>query len=107
MIPSQVEMVQKYKDAPFTIIGINTDPDQPRKLKKKFAENKITWPQIAEGDSRKHAGKWNVNMFPTIYVIDHKGVIRGKDLHGQELDDLVAKLVTEAEKDNKSKKAGV
>ena len=41
---------------------------------------------------------WNVRFFPTIYVIDAKGVIRHKGLRGEELEKAVEKLVAEAGK---------
>lgn len=54
-----------------------------------------------------HTGKgmlndWNVQFYPTIYVIDHKGVIRHKGLRGKKLEEAVEKLVKEAEAEKKS-----
>ncbi len=40
--------------------------------------------------------KWNVSAWPTIYVIDSKGVIRHRDLHGKELDAAIDTLLAEA-----------
>ncbi len=45
---------------------------------------------------------WNVEYFPTIYVIDAKGVIRHKDLRDQKLEEAVDELL----KDVDQKKAG-
>jgi len=45
---------------------------------------------------------WRIQAFPTIYVIDAKGVIRGKIVGGgpdneKKIDELVEKLVKEAD----------
>ena len=38
--------------------------------------------------------------WPTLYYIDHKGVIRAKNVRNEaEIDELIDKLVEEAEKD--------
>lgn len=42
---------------------------------------------------------WNIRYYPTIYIIDHKGVIRAKDLSGKELEKKVEELLAEMEKD--------
>jgi hypothetical protein len=40
---------------------------------------------------------WNVQAFPMVYVIDAGGVIRHRNLHGDELNKAVEALVKEAE----------
>ena len=45
---------------------------------------------------------WRIQAFPTFYVIDSRGVIRGKvvgggEENGKKLDELVDKLIKEAE----------
>ena len=40
---------------------------------------------------------WNVKYFPTIYVIDGKGVIRHKDKRGDDLEKAVNELLKEQE----------
>jgi hypothetical protein len=40
---------------------------------------------------------WEVEHFPTIYVLDAMGVIRHKELRGEELETAVNALVKEAE----------
>jgi hypothetical protein len=36
---------------------------------------------------------WNIRHWPTIYVIDTKGVIRGKDVPAGRLDQLLAEVI--------------
>jgi hypothetical protein len=50
------------------------------------------------------AAEWNVRSWPTVYLVDHRGIIRGKwkgDPGAKDLDAAVEKLVNvaDAEKD--------
>ena len=62
-------------------------------------KEQITWRSWWDGGSTEGsiATKWNIMSYPTLYVIDHRGIIRGKDLPGTALDKLVHTLVKEAE----------
>jgi hypothetical protein len=40
---------------------------------------------------------WNIQFFPTIYVLDSNGVIRHKNLQEKALDEAVETLLLEAE----------
>jgi thiol-disulfide isomerase/thioredoxin len=96
MIPHEREMVEKLKDQPFALISISAD-DEKDTLKKFLEKEKMPWTHWWEG--RKEAGilkDWNVQFFPTIYVIDAKGVIRHKGLRGKKLEAAVDNLVKEA-----------
>jgi hypothetical protein len=56
----------------------------------------ITWRQAMDGStSGPLATKWNVRGWPTIYILDHKGVIRYMDLRGEELEKAVDELLKE------------
>jgi hypothetical protein len=47
-------------------------------------------------DTERIAGSWNALDESRLYVIDRKGVIRGKDVSGKPLEDLVRALLEEA-----------
>ena len=97
MLPHEKELVERLKDKPFALLGINSD-GTAEELKKILAENGITWRQAVDGSTEGPlATQWNVNGWPTIYVLDAKGVIRHRYLRGQELEDAVVKLIAEAE----------
>jgi hypothetical protein len=69
--------------------------------------DKITWRSFVDlgnAGAGPLATKWNVFATPTFYLIDHKGVIRGKWAGApgeRELDSALAKLITKAEEDVK------
>jgi hypothetical protein len=97
MYPHERSLVKKYQDRPFTIIGVNSDRDR-EKLKASIKEENITWRSFYAGSTGGAIPtKWNVSGWPTIYVIDAKGIIRAKNARGAKLDEWIEKLVKEAE----------
>lgn len=70
------ELLTQYKDKPFAWLGINGDPNPPEELKKAIAKANLTWPNILDGASRGISKSWNVDGYPTVFVIDREGVIR-------------------------------
>jgi hypothetical protein len=62
---------------------------------------KISWRSFASDDSGRRGSipaAWNVYSWPTIYAIDHAGVIRHVNLRGERLDKPLEEIVTEAER---------
>lgn len=108
MIPGERELVKKMAGRPFTLVGINSDQSRSA-LKDILKKQEITWPNIwdgmpnqdPDGEVGKIARRWNVSGWPTIYVLDHEGVIRHRDLRDKDLDEAVEKLVEAAEKARK------
>ncbi|HEX5269844.1 MAG TPA: TlpA disulfide reductase family protein, partial [Gemmataceae bacterium] len=96
MIPHEREMVQKLKDKPFALVSISADDDK-QTLKEFLADNNMPWSHWWSGSEGGPVEEWNVKYFPTIYVIDAKGVIRHKDLRGKELEEAVNDLLKEME----------
>ena len=110
MYPHERSLVEKLKDKPFVILGVNSDAS--RDLVKQVSEKeKLTWRSFA--DQGAIVGKWNLPGTPTFYVLDHKGVIRYKwvgspaDYKGEGLPDKKAidtaleKLIQDAERNAK------
>lgn len=108
MIPHEKEMVKRLADRPFALIGINSDGGQDA-LRKILQEQGITWRQVVEGGtSGPLATKWNISGWPSIFILDHKGVIRFRDLRGKEMEDAIVKLLDEkVQSDSKSSKRTV
>lgn len=97
MIPHEREMVKKLKGKPFALVSISAD-EEKETLTKFLEGEKMPWTHWWEG--KKKTGilqEWNIKFFPTIYVIDAKGVIRYKNIRGSQLEEAVEKLVKEAE----------
>src|SRR5579871_1789258 len=97
MIPHEREMVKKHKDAPFALISVSGD-DEKETLKKFLETTEMPWVHWWDGREGNIVKGWNVTGFPTIYVLDTKGVIRYKfvGVVTDALDDAVEKLLAEA-----------
>ena len=97
MIPHEKSLVKRLEGKPFALIGINSDGDADV-VKKVLAENQITWRQAIDMSTEgKWATAWNVRGWPTIYVLDQKGVIRYRDVRDEEMEEAVLKLLAEAD----------
>lgn len=94
MYPLERRLVTKYKDKPFVILGVNGD--QPGRMKRLIDRKAVTWRNWDDGPGGYIAEEWQVSGYPTLYVLDAKGVIRYKNLRGAELEAAVAELVAEA-----------
>ena len=95
MYAHERSLVARMKDKPFTILGVNSDPAE--RYKKAIKENNITWPSFWDGGSTGGpiATSWAVSGWPTIYILDHKGVIRFKGARGEAMDAAVDALMKE------------
>ncbi|MFT6182455.1 MAG: peroxiredoxin [Akkermansiaceae bacterium] len=97
MYPHERSLVARMKDKPFTILGVNSDPAE--RYKKAIKENNITWPSFWDGGKTGGpiATEWAVRGWPTIYILDAKGVIRYKNARGKAMDEAVDALMKEME----------
>jgi hypothetical protein len=103
MFPHERSLVKRLADKPFALLGINSDVDK-EELKKVMEKEEITWRSFwngPQGTSGPISTKWNVHGWPTIYVLDTKGVIRYKNVRGEKMDEAVDKLLKEQEGDPK------
>ena len=96
MIPHEKALVERLKNEPFALIGVNTDPSKEG-YRKMAAENGVTWRSAWEGSTRGPlCTAWGVKGFPTVYVLDAKGTIRHIGLRGPQLENAVDVLIREA-----------
>jgi len=101
MYPHERSLVNRLAGKPFAIIGVNSDQDREA-LKKVLVKENITWRSFwnGGGTSGPISTEWNVHGWPTLYLLDHEGVIQYKG-HGEDeakFDARVDKLVEAAEK---------
>lgn len=95
MLPHEKEMVARLKDKPFALIGINSDGGR-EPLLKILKEQGITWRQVVDGTTDGPlATQWNIHYWPNIFILDKKGVIRNRDLRGDDLEKAVNTLIAE------------
>ena|SRR5437016_10240935 len=98
MYPHERSLVSKLKDKPFVLLGINSDQNR-EELKKAMEKEQITWRSWWDGGSTSGpiASEWNVHGWPTLYLVDQKGIIRDKTIGSKDMDHLIDELVKEAE----------
>ena len=101
MLPHERSLAARHKDRPFAIVGVNSDP-KPR-FKSSTKRELMTWQSFWDGPTTTGpiSTRWAVTAWPTVYLLDHKGVIRHKVFHAEKLDDVIEALIKEAEADAK------
>jgi peroxiredoxin len=96
MYAHERSLVEEMKNEPFTLFGINSD-DSPEGVRSAMAREKLTWPILCAGSTEGVVPiQWGVTSWPSLWVLDAKGVIRYRDLRGEELTSAVKELVAEA-----------
>jgi RNA polymerase sigma factor (sigma-70 family) len=96
-IPGERELVERLKGKPFAMLGVNCDGDRPAALKA-IHDERITWPNWHDGEpgTGPIVRRYHVASYPTVFVIDAKGIIRSKNavgrFLGQSVDDLLEGL---------------
>jgi hypothetical protein len=101
MLPHERSLVEDLKDQPFALLGINSDGDAGKLagiLDKQDLDGFASWRHWVDGSTGGPiATRWNVHSWPTIYVLDRQGVIRYRDVRGEELETAVKALLAEPE----------
>jgi thiol-disulfide isomerase/thioredoxin len=96
MIPHEREMVARLKDKPFVLVSISADA-QKETLTKFLAKEMMPWTHWWNGAQGGILEDWDVEFFPTIYVLDAQGVIRHKNIRGAQLEEAVNELIRKME----------
>jgi hypothetical protein len=95
MIPHERSLVKRMQGRPFALIGVNADRDR-EDAKKRIEKDGVNWRSFFD-QGGKIARAWHVQGYPTIYVLDHHGVIRYREVRDREMDRAVGELLKEAE----------
>jgi len=103
MIPQERDMVERLRQKPFALVSISMDAKKET-LTDFLAKTNMPWAQWWVGAASNLAEDWNIEYFPTVYVIDARGVIRHQGLSGEELEKAVTDLLKEMEKQPRAKK---
>jgi len=101
MYPHERSLVQRLQNKSFALIGVNSD-DTRETAKSAVTDEHLTWRSFFDGKGGHIAHQWQVMAFPTIYLIDHKGVVRrkyegnpGDAVLDREIDELVKEAETQ------------
>ena len=94
MIPHERTMVERLKSKPFTLVSISAD-EKKETLENFLAKEPMPWTHWWSGPEGKSMELLNIQHYPTIYVLDAKGVIRYTEIRGEELEKAVNTLLQE------------
>ena len=101
MIPKERELVGKLKNKPFILVSISVDRDKET-LKRFLEKEPMPWTHWWNGPEGGIVEYWNIQYFPTIYIIDAQGVIRRKDQNGEFPGETLEEAVNDLLKKNGS-----
>jgi peroxiredoxin len=73
-------VVEQMDGKAFSLIGIHAD-DNTEKAKAAAEKFAMKWPSFADAREGPISKTYNINGWPTIYVLDRKGVIRYRGLY--------------------------
>jgi glutathione peroxidase-family protein len=92
--PRLKALYDKYHASGFDILSFSLD-DVRAPWVNAIRHDNLTWPQASDlrGGAGASAGTYNVTDLPHNYLIDRKGNILAKDLHGQDLTDALEELL--------------
>jgi hypothetical protein len=80
MIPHERSLVKKLEGKPFVLLGVNSDRDKEM-IATNLKKHQVTWRSFwcgEDGTGGTIPAEWNVSGWPTLYLIDHQGVIQKK-----------------------------
>jgi peroxiredoxin len=103
MIPHERSLVKRLEGKAFVLLGVNSDPD-PEQLTSQLREHRVTWRSFKNKrvSDKNIDVDWLITSWPTLFLIDHHGIIRKKwegSPDPKELDQAIDKLVSVAEKE--------
>lgn len=100
MIPHEREMVKNLQGKPFVLLSVSCDEEKDTLMR--FLEREsMPWEHWFDGQEGVVSRTFRVGPVPTLYAIDHMGVIRGKWIGSQssaKMERTIEDLVEEAVK---------
>jgi thiol-disulfide isomerase/thioredoxin len=99
LVRNEVSLAERMRGRPLVLLGVNYDEkaDAARQAVSRLGISWRSW--WDQGPRGQIALRWGVDSWPTVYVLDHKGVVRYHQPGRQMLDKVVEHLVAQAEKD--------
>ena len=88
-------LVEQVDGKSFVLLGIHAD-DDTEKAKAVAEEHQMTWRSFQDARGGPISKTYNIHGWPTVYVLDRKGIIRYRGLyHRSDIAAAVDKLLQE------------
>jgi peroxiredoxin len=98
MIPDERALVEEMKDRPFVFVGVSAD-NTAEEVREFVRSQNMPWTHVFDGPQGPVRRQYQVNAFPTVYVLDAAGVIRfhgrGRQPRGR-IEQVVRQLLADA-----------
>ena len=94
MYPDNRRLIEELPEESFVFLGVQGD-ETIDTVHESLKAKAITWRVWWDGKDKKISSQWNVRGWPSTFVLDQRGIIRFRDLRGQELENAVRSLLKE------------
>ena len=91
--PNVVKAYKTYHDKGFDVFGVSLDNDRANWLQA-IEDDNLTWSHVSElnGWSNSAAKLYGVNAIPGNFLLDKEGIIIGRNVRGEELQEKLAEI---------------
>lgn len=97
-LPALRKLVERLRGKPFALLGVLTDGGREA-VKPLLEREPVPWRNAIDGGLDGPIGKlYNARAWPSVWVLDAKGVIRHRDVRGGALGRAVDRLLSEVDK---------
>ena len=95
LLPRVKALVQRFEDQPFTFLGMYGREGERAEIAARLAREGVTWRNamdLGTAESGALWSRWAVRGFPQFYLLDDRGVIRGRWFGDPDLDELATQI---------------
>jgi hypothetical protein len=95
LLPHVQALVQRFEDQPFTFLGMYGREGEREAIAARLARERVSWRNAMDlGTAEGGAlwSRWAVRGFPQFYLLDDRGVIRGRCFGDPDLDELATRI---------------
>ena len=92
MYPDNRKLIEDLSGEPFVFVGVQGD-ETIDTVHESLESKTISWRVWWDGKDKRISDQWNIREWPSIFVIDQRGVIRFRDVRGKELENAVRSLL--------------
>jgi thiol-disulfide isomerase/thioredoxin len=95
-VPHERELVERLKEQPFALLGVDCDRDKGE-ARKVMERERMTWPSWFDGTPGEGpiVARYHIRGYPTVFVFDARGIIRSKNVSFTSVDTIIYESLKE------------